>query len=279
MSDGSMTGRFRLGTWLITETRDRVFNGSQEEPNPLQEQTTIAVPLVTADFRFTPRFGIQAATAIPLVARIGVVQRATGPFEFRDEVRGLGDTTLGAWYRGGSPGRWAWTLNGGLSLPTGSTRKPRFREELQEGSLVPMSRLQRGSGTLDPVFGVSAERPLRGGRWVTSLAARTPVAKNDDGLRTGASWEVGSGWAHTVKTHKVMAYGRLDWLHRQQDVFNGVPVLVGGGNWIYLSPGLAVNVGKAINLQAEFRVPVYRNLANRQLDSRGIFLLGVSRSF
>jgi hypothetical protein len=105
------------------------------------------------------------------------------------------------------------------------------------------------------------------------------VADNAEGLRTGASWELGSGWAHTVRTHKIMAYGRIDWLHRRQDVFQGTPVLVGGGDWIYATPGVAVMVGKGINVQADVKLPVYRNLANRQLDSRAIFQFGVSRSF
>lgn len=278
-SDGPMIGRLRVSTWVVSERRDTVYDGSRKEANPLDERTSITVPLVTMDFRITTRFGVQAATSMPLIARTGVVERASGPFAFRDEVRGLGDTVVGAWYRAGAPSRWSGTINAGLSIPTGSTRKPRFRSELQGGSLVPMSRLQRGSGTWDPIVGVSAERPIAGGRWVTSLAARTPFSRNEDGLRTGASWEVGSGWAHTVRTHKVMAYGRVDWLHRRQDVFNGIPVLVGGGHWLYLSPGAALMVGKGINVQAEVKLPVYRHLANRQLDSRAIFQLGVSRSF
>ena len=87
-------------------------------------------------------------------------------------------------------------MNGALSLPTGQTRAPRFRAELDEGSLVPLSRLQRGSGTVNPTFGASAEHPLAGGRWVTSFAARIPVAENADGIGPGSSSELGTGWAH-----------------------------------------------------------------------------------
>lgn len=76
-----------------------------------------------------------------------------------------------------------------------------------------------------------------------------------------------------------MGYARLDWLHREQDVFKGTPVLVGGGNWLYASPGVAVMVGKGVNVQAEVKLPVHRSLANRQLDSSGIFQFGISRSF
>jgi hypothetical protein len=279
VSDGPMIGRFRLSTFVISERRDTVYQGSKRDDNPLTERTAITVPLLMLDIRVAPRFGVHAATAVPIIARTGIVQRPTGPLAFRDEVRGVGDTVLGVWYRGGSPARWTWTMNGALSLPTGQTRAPRFRAELDEGSLVPLSRLQRGSGTVDPTFGASAEHPLAGGRWVTSFAARTPVAENADGLRTGSSSELGTGWAHYAGTHRVMAFGRLNWLHRQQDFFNGTPVLVGGGHWLYLTPGIAVLAGKGINVQAEVKLPAYRNLPNRQLDSRATFQVGLSRSF
>jgi hypothetical protein len=278
MSDGMMPGRFRVGTWVIRERRDAVFNGSTRESNPLDERTTITVPLLSVDARLTKRVGVQIQTGVPLIVRSGTIARPSGSISFRDEVRGLGDTVAGAWYRR-SRGSWAWTLNGALSIPTGSTRAPRFRPELEGGSLVPLSRLQRGSGTWDPVFGVVLERTAGGGRWVNSLAARTPIAESREGLRTGASWEAGSGWAHTMRSHRVMGYARVDWLHREQDVFDGTPVLVGGGNWIYATPGAAVMIGRGINVQADVKIPLYRHLANRQLDSRAVFQLGVSRSF
>ena len=278
MSDGSMPTRFRVTTWVVTERRNIVYDRSARESNPLDEQTAIDVPIVSVDARVTPRLGLQFSTAIPLIVRTGTVTRPSGTLNFRDSVRGLGDTTAGAWYRRSKRG-WTWTANAGVSIPTGSARKPVFRPELEGGSLVPMSRLSRGSGTWDPLFGLALERQVAGGRWVSSFAARTPFAQNNEGLRVGSSWEIGSGWAHTVKTHKVMAYARGDWLHREQDVFNGTPVLVGGGHWIYASPGLAVMVGKGINVQAEVKIPVYRRLANRQLDSRAIFQFGVSRGF
>lgn len=279
MSDGPMIGRWRISTFVLSEDRETVYDGSRQEDNPLDERTSITVPIVMVDYRVTMRFGVQASTAIPVIARTGVVRGPGGDVAFRDEVHGLGDTVVGAWYRGGAPLRWNWTVNAGISLPTGKTRPPRFRTELSEGSLVPLSRLQRGSGTIDPALGVAVERPLRGGRWVSSLAARIPLSENHDGLRVGASSELGTGWAHPLRTHRVMAYGRFDWLHREQDVFRGVPVLVGGGDWLYLTPGIAVMVGKGINVQADVKLPAYRNLANRQLDSRAIWQVGVSRSF
>ena len=71
-------------------------------------------------------------------------------------------------------------------------------------------------------------------RVFVSGAARVPLAENEYGLRTGASWEIGAGASREIKWHPLIAIGRVSWLHREQDVFQGTPVLVGGGNWLYV---------------------------------------------
>jgi len=98
-----MVGRVRLSTRIVSERRDTVYDGSRRAENPLSERTSIDVPLLMVDVRVTPRFGLHASTAIPFVVRTGTVQQAGGSLRFRDEVRGLGDTVVGAWYRAGAP--------------------------------------------------------------------------------------------------------------------------------------------------------------------------------
>ena len=154
-----------------------------------------------------------------------------------------------------------------------------FGRNWTKAASSPMSRLQRGSGSLDPLFGINIDRRVGRATLFTSVAARTPVAENKHGLRTGAAWEVGGGLARELGTHRLAGYVRTGWLHREQDVFNGVPVLVGGGNWLSLAPGVALQVGSGITVQAEVKVPLHRALSNRQLDSAAVFQLGVSRAF
>ena len=110
-----------------------------------------------------------------------------------------------------------------------------------------------------------------------SAAARVPVRENEFGLRTGASWEASAGASREIRWHSLVAIGRLSWLHREQDVFEGVPVLVGGGDWLALAPGVAIGLGKC-TIQAEINL-IYRSLANRQLDSSWQLQLGFVRSF
>lgn len=263
----------------MAEDRDRAYDGSSEVDNPMQERTRITVPLLTIDVRFTERFGVQGGVSVPDVTRSAVIQRLTGAFNFSETFSGLGDTSVVGWYKLRPIRRWYPVVNFGTSIPTGRTETPRFRNELQDGSLVPMSRLQRGSGTLDPLVGANVGRRFGKVTAFGSVAARVPLYENADGLRTGASAETNAGVARQLGHHRITGLARLGWLHRQQDTFRGTRVLVGGGNWLYVTPGVGVLVGKGINVQAEIKVPLYRSLANKQLDSPAIFQFGISRGF
>jgi hypothetical protein len=204
----------KVGAWLVAEDRDHAYDGTVEADNPMQERTQIAVPLLTMDVRVTNQFGVQAAASVPDVTRSAVVPRPTGAINFKETFSGLGDTSVLGWYRLRPLHGWYVVVNGGASLPTGKTETPRFRDELEAGSLVPMSRLQRGSGTFDPLLGVNVARRLQPLTVFGSVAARVPVAENGDGLRTGASSEINGGIARDVGTSRISALARVGWLHR-----------------------------------------------------------------
>jgi hypothetical protein len=282
------TNRLLVSGWLVAEDRDTPYDGSTKTDNPLRERTQIRVWLLTADVRLATRSGVQITAALPDVTRSAVVTRASGEVvNFSENFSGLGDVSVIAWHRLPVRRGWNVTLNGGMSLPTGKTERPKFRAELTDGSLVPLSRLQRGSGTYDPLFGISANRVLMGlippgTRVFASAAARTPLAENEFGLRTGASWEIGAGGSRELRQqglgHNIVGIVRLGWLHREQDVFEGTPVLVGGGDWVTIAPSLAAAFG-TFTVQAELKVPVWRSLANRQLDSARVLQFGVVKAF
>jgi hypothetical protein len=279
LTEGVAGSRFRIGAWLVTEDRDRAYDGSSEVDNPMRERTQITVPLLTVDIRLKERFGIQAAASVPDVTRSAVIPRASGAFDFSETFSGIGDTSVVGWYKLRPARQWYPVVNFGTSIPTGRTETPRFQSELQDGSLVPMSRLQRGSGTVDPLVGAHIGRRFGKATVFGSVAARIPLYENGDGLQTGASAETNIGLAHELGHHRITGLARVGWLHRQQDTFRGTRVLVGGGNWLYVTPGLGVLVGKGVNVQAEVKLPLYRSLSNKQLDSSAILQFGISRAF
>ena len=281
LTEGLTTSRWMISGWLVAEDRDTPYDGASRTDNPLQERTEIRVWQLSADARIATKTGVQVTLTAPDITR------SAGAFNYRENFSGLGDTSLIVWHRLPVRGGWNVTLNAGMSIPTGKTERPRFGDTLRDGSLVPRSRLQRGSGTWDPLAGVSANRLVSsilppGIRVFTSAAARLPLAENEHGLRTGASWEIGGGASRELRQsgfgHNMIAILRAGWLHREQDVFEGTPVLVGGGDWITLSPALAVSFG-TWTLQGEIKLPMWRSLDNRQLDSSRTFQIGIVKAF
>ena len=186
----------------------------------MQERTQIMVPLFTADVRFTDQLGVQAAVSVPDVTRSAVVSRPGSSVNFSETFSGLGDMSVVGWYRLRPIRRWYVVTTLGASLPTGKTEAPRFREELSGGSLVPVSRLQRGSGTVDPLLGASLTRKFTAGTVFGSIAARTPLYDNGDGLRTGRSSEINTGIAREFFTTRFSAFARVGWLHRGPGSFS-----------------------------------------------------------
>jgi hypothetical protein len=283
LTDGLANKKVQVSGWLIGENRDTPYDGSGKTTNPLQERTRIRVWLVSADVRLGEMTGIQVTSTVPDVTRSAVVARASGPFQFSETFRGLGDTSVIGWRRFVTSSGWNMTVSGGLSLPTGKTEAPRFRDQDEGDSFVPLSRLQRGSGSVDPMVGVSINRIVAGIfppgiRAFANAAARLPLAENQHGLRTGASVEAGIGASREIHFHTLVAIGRISWLHRNQDVFEGVPVLVGGGDWLYAAPALAWSIDQ-LTIQGELKFPLYRSLSNRQLDSSHQFQLGLVWTF
>src|SRR5438067_8058647 len=120
-------------------------------------------------------------------------------------------------------------------------------------------------------------RVVRGMTVFGSVAARTPWYGNGTGLRTGASSEVNGGAAHESphpSDHRVRP-GRMAAPTARH--ISGSPAV--HGNWIYVTPGVDVQIGNGMNIKAEVKLPVHRALANRQLDSTGVLQFGISRSF
>lgn len=278
LTDGLATKRLQISGWLIGENRDTPYDGSVETPNHLQERTKVRVWLISGDLRIGRRWGAQVTATIPDVTRSAVIQQPASTFTYSETFRGAGDTSVLGWYRKVTSRRWNITFNGGVALPTGKTEEPRFQIGLEGDSLVPVSRLQRGTGTVDPLFGVTANHVITsilppGIRVFMTGAARTPLTENKWGLRTGASWEVGGGASREIWLHELVAILRVSWLHREQDVFKGTPVLVGGGNWIAFAPAIAYAIGD-VTIQGEIKIPLYRRLSNRQLDAASTFQIG-----
>lgn len=194
----------------------------------------------------------------------------SGPVILHLRTEGNGDALLGLRYALlGSPVH-RLNVGLGLQLPIGRSRIV----DTHDGSLFdPM--MQPGTGSWDVVGGVMYATRAAGMGWSASASYEVTTANgldyrfgNEAIGAVGASRDFGrvSG-SLQFKAH-----------HLDRSVYRGVSVPSTGGTMLILTPGLRVRTGPS-SVYAFYQHPVYRNVNEYQLASRGGLMLGISRSF
>ena len=213
-----------------------------------------------------------------------------GYSDFTIDSDGIGDIGILPAYSFVSDAGTRWQGSLGMTLPTGSIEKegdtPRGPGEQQ----LPYT-MQIGSGTYDVVAALSAEQRLArvsvGGR----LNAKVRLGDSDRSytlgdVYTGTAWVGYEGW-RTVKPSLAMTYWRRGRISGEDlDLsFPGAPFPYPapvvdpdrfGGEQVELAARLQVPLqGTGVTLEAEYRVPLWRDLNGPQSGMDYSYRLGL----
>lgn len=167
------------------------------------------------------------------------------------------------------------TVWAGVSVPTGDVKKPDPAIVRRDFSV---SNLQTGTGTFDPVLQARVDLPH--GRWTffSEASAIAPLYENRHDYRTATTlaFSVGAERALGAGLHARLSatFQRVG-----TDEFRGDDVGVGGGKWIYVTPGLAWDVSESVTVDAGVRLTAMRDADTKIVDSRAAFQLGVTVRF
>jgi hypothetical protein len=149
----------------------------------------------------------------------------------------------------------------GLKLPTGSTTI-----ENDEGDRAERS-LQAGSGTTDPLLGVyyQLQLPKHGVSVFTQLTyARALNSYHDFKPGERATFDVGLRYQAAEKIALLL---QLNALWRGHDSGEEAEPDDSGGTFVFLSPGVSVNVGRNLQLFGLVQLPIYQYVNGLQLTS------------
>ena len=278
LTDGITDDRLTIGVWFATE-HQAASPATSVEMNRFGERVAVRGWLVVCTVRVSTHAGLHISSHFPSITGIALRDDQLQGETFR--IAGWGDTSIIGWYRFPSTSSWHVTMNVGASLPTGRPTAPHFNPRFPVQSLVPLSTLQAGSGTVDPVLGGSLnwqQQDSSRTKVFFAAAARLPMSANQYLLAAGGVWEGNAGISRQTKWPWLVATGRLRVFYRERDLFPEEPVSVGGGKWLSFAPGAAIEKG-GFSLQAELAIVVYRQLANRQLESTWQAKVGAVRVF
>jgi hypothetical protein len=174
------------------------------------------------------------------------------------------------------------SLTAGVKLPTGVTNAKNAEGELAEVTIQP------GTGSTDAIFGIYYSQSLFAVPTLTGKVSRAPIS-------FGLSYQAnGKGtddyrFGNTLLAHVGMAYQILNGAAlplqlnaRFQDFadvgLTGEPRENTGGTWMYLSPGLEVNLSEVFSFNSFVQIPIYQNVHGLQQTARFNLQLGLSAS-
>jgi len=232
---------------------------------------------------------------IPFVVRHGIREghspEGTPEVHVHGTSDGIGDLTLMAQYRFAKLEKHlvhgAFLL--GVKTPTGSTdAKDREGEKFE-------AEFQPGSGSWDPVFGVAATKPVgpvsvdanlfytlsTEGTQDTTLGDllnyNLAVSWRWDPHHSHASGDTGGHASHTHHSIDLVLEANGEW--REKEEAGGVKDENSGGNILFLSPGLRLNLGERWSGFVSVGIPVWDDPNGTQHKTDGRLIFGLNAGF
>ncbi len=171
----------------------------------------------------------------------------------------------------------------GFSIPTGQAEEPNPAFVTRD---VSISNLQTGTGTWDPMLRLRFDDPSPRVRPFVQADVRWPVTENRYDYRTGRAASLTAGAETDIlpptdpgRPSRLRANLSATFLRVERDRFDGDRVGVGGGKWLYLTPGLAFDVSDTVTLDLSARLTAWRDTQTKLSDGPLALQAGVTFRF
>lgn len=265
------SGHWRFSTWSLWEERGELYLGNSHRTDTIDERVSIFQTTLSAERALDDRLSV----AFDLPYR--VIRRRINATGLSQHFEGFGDFSTLLKYEapfGSDPqSPWRWGFDAGLSWPTGEIGRP----SLDPGG-APLSTLQLGTGTVDPLLGLRLGR--HAGSWdaYAHLSAKLPFYENRHHYETGDTEVLEVGVSRSLSSAWSLST-RLMGVHRGRDKVRGDRTAVGGGDRLAFAPGLSWRISPTWSLAAEVQLPIWRDFETAQLDAKVTYGLGLSARF
>jgi len=260
---------------------------STEDGPPLVwhvQDITVADAVFVAEYGLRPGLGLnltsfyrQVTTRIHFLdAERAPLTLPNGDIHHRDEtLNGVGDPwALLVGSRAFGP--WSTALRAGVSIPLGRTEENPF-ERGRQG--LPHEHIQFGTGTWNPIFGLSVGRHLGKVSLFGSALARVPLYANTHGYRAGDRFDASAVAERPLGGSAWRIQAGLDLAHEWAERWGGVIEEEGnlGRTDLLASATLVRKVGSAGAFSLQVKVPLVTRANGAQVDYPAIIGVAWSR--
>ena len=192
---------------------------------------------------------------------------------------GIGDAIILARYRLLNKNNWAFSVGGGLKLPTGDSDK---KNDL---GVILNADLQPGSNALDAVFltSISKQFNFRKSLTFSSRLTYRKTGVNNEYQKVN-KYKFGNETQFFLSAvDQFFLFNQifnlsltLKYRYVLNDKINSKQIGNTGGEWIFLRPSLSVGILENVNLSSSIELPIYSKVEGVQLTPTYRFNIGVS---
>ncbi|MFT7620351.1 MAG: hypothetical protein ACI97A_004008 [Planctomycetota bacterium] len=262
-------GSFRIATWGTWEKRDQLYVGNDRENDPFDESVEITRALLELEYAIESNLTVSA-----IFSHVWIKRKVPGA-NLKEDISGLGDTLLlFKWtvFDTGVPeeeqlewlakeARWRIRVDFGASLPTGKTRTPSLAS-----AGTPVSLLQAGSGTVQPLLGVGVRADWGGLAATLDVQSRLPLYENDNDFQEGVSILTSLGLEVRPVGDLIFRIA-LETDYRKRDLQGGNRIQPGGGVRLAVHPTIVWSPIENLHVFGGVTLPIYRDAPDRILDT------------
>ena len=285
-------GWFNLGYTYEYINQDQIYVGKSKAfvgaiPEDHNEvQTLNSINNLHFQYGILNDFGL--SVDLPFVHRehIHIDHLAAGPTYQGWNFTGLGDMRIDAQYAILSPSEEFqpyFSLSGGVKLATGVTGLMNNEGEAAEVTIQP------GTGSTDGIIGLHYEQTLASVRTISGAYSALPLTAGVSYQFNGAGTN-GYRFGNTLLVHLGTAYQfshRASALLQANGRFQGFadvgttgePRENTGGTWMYLSPGLSLQLNDALTGSMYVQLPLYQDVHGIQQTAKYHLAFNLSYSF
>lgn len=196
-------------------------------------------------------------------------------FTRQDSTSGFGDIRLIGKYALWVSAKHLLVGGLGVKTPTGEFKLLDSEGAINEPTIMP------GTGSWDAIVSAYYDYQVMPHQLDVFLSGSYQInTENDLNYKFGNTLLVNAGTSYLIAAKNPATISlQVNMRHTPRDLFNGEEVPSTGGKWVYLTPGIKVDVSSGTALYTHMQLPIYQFVNEENLVPRYGLIIGVSHAF
>lgn len=270
----SNPGTFQLSLSYDNNVLNTLKSGSETLDESQNERRTQSA-LLELGYTFSPRLSVDI-----FMSFVQQERHIFSPFGINSTItKGVGDGVILVKYKLSKPlDNYTWEIGAGPKLPLGTTEK---KSDL---GITLAADLQPGSGAWDAVFWTNFNKQLsfRPSMTINLMSTFRLTGDNKDFLGSltygfGNEYQTVASISDRLVIQTLMLDPSISLRYRWagRDSRDNQEIEATGGQWVFIIPGLNVNLIRGLAVSASVELPIYSYVNNTQLTPTKRLVFGV----